>query len=672
MTPLDAQALSSETSQRKGAAASKPSFFPPLWLARRTACVELLRSENVRSVADLGCGTGAVSSLLTLPAYHLDDFPTSLLGEHPAPADSLLPSPNSGASANSPTCQSRAEKLAILRSIPPVPPSERELHLSRLIGVDADVEACRQAAKHCEPPSAEEDATGRDPRWEELEVEIYHGGVEVYNPALDGVDAIILTEVIEHLSQDALERLPSLLFATYRPRLIIITTPNHAFNPYFPPPSSAPPAPHSTSSSAPEEDDQSDDDDDDVESNPLSAHLHPDPTRRTNPRRLFRDATHTLEWTSDEFRAWCADALAASGAQDTYDVQFSGVGSLKEYYRASRTAEGDGIPFPPPAVHLHPALAAHPLCAEKPAEPESFFATQIAVFRRRTVGEEGTKEDDEEDERKARSPLVSPLTFFPSALPPVSPPPSAPLPLNPTPSKAHTLIASHHHPLSPAPAPSASSASDRSAILAALRALFRAERRGDILSLAALWRAGGPDRRFLASSAGEEESAGPALRELVRGRVGEVMRAVLDAGEGDEVGSGEGGEWELVRLREDEDGSGRGRALTGMDALGIRWVRYEEEVGALEAAEAEAAGRIWLWSDDEDEQELGREERDEGRSDKPADEAPVPPPAAAQTDASDLEPPRWGAPLLTAEGTAQEQHARNSADINGGWGDEPW
>lgn len=107
----------------------------------------------------------------------------------------MLPSPKSGTSANSPACQSRADKLAILRSIPPVPPSERELHLSRLIGVDVDFEACRQAAKHCEPPSAEEDATGRDPRWEELEVEIYHGGVEVYNPALDGVDAIILTEV---------------------------------------------------------------------------------------------------------------------------------------------------------------------------------------------------------------------------------------------------------------------------------------------------------------------------------------------------------------------------------------------------------------------------------------------------------------------------------------------
>lgn len=481
----------------------------------------------------------------------------------------------------------------------------------------------------------------------------------------------IVGQVIEHLSQDALERLPSLLFATYRPRLIIITTPNHAFNAYFPPPSSAPPAPHSTSSSAPEEDDQSDDDDDDVESNPLSAHLHPDPTRRTNPRRLFRDATHTLEWTSDEFRTWCADALAASGAQDTYDVQFSGVGSLKEYYRASRTAEDDGIPFPPPAVHLHPALAEHPLCAEKPAESESFFATQIAVFRRRTVGGEGTREE-EEDERKARSPLVSPLTFFPSALPPVSPPPSAPLSLTPTPSKAHTLVASHRHPLSPAPTPSASSASDRSAILAALRALFRAERRGDILSLATLWRAGGPDRRFLASSAGDEESAEPALRELVRGRIGEVVRAVLDAGEGDEAGQGQGGEWELVRLHEDEDGSGRGRERTGMDALGIRWVRYEEEVGALEAAEAEAAGRIWLWSDDEDEQELGREERDEGRSDEPAGEAPGSQPATAQADATDPEPPRWGAPLLAAEGTAQEQHAPNSADSNGGWGDEPW
>lgn len=47
-SPDPVQANNSDTFSKKAAA---PYFFPPLWLARRTACISALRAEGIRSVS---------------------------------------------------------------------------------------------------------------------------------------------------------------------------------------------------------------------------------------------------------------------------------------------------------------------------------------------------------------------------------------------------------------------------------------------------------------------------------------------------------------------------------------------------------------------------------------------------------------------------------------------
>ena len=166
-------------SQQQG---GHPHFFPPLWLARRTACVQQLRAENVRTVA-----------------WHKDDFPELYppAPDEVADEDTTESEPAATLGENNQQ-QSRSEKLAILRKVPRLKPEENELHLSRVVGVDLDRKACEEATRTVKPPSAESSFATLD-RWEELRVEVYEGGVEIFNDGLKGVDAIILTEVSSEL-----------------------------------------------------------------------------------------------------------------------------------------------------------------------------------------------------------------------------------------------------------------------------------------------------------------------------------------------------------------------------------------------------------------------------------------------------------------------------------------
>ena len=67
------------------------------------------------------------------------------------------------------------------------------------------------------PPSA--------PRWEPLQTELWLGGIEKYNSRLEGYEAITCLEVIEHLDPNVLSRFGVVTMGTYRPRLLLVTTP---------------------------------------------------------------------------------------------------------------------------------------------------------------------------------------------------------------------------------------------------------------------------------------------------------------------------------------------------------------------------------------------------------------------------------------------------------------
>ena len=44
-----------------------------------------------------------------------------------------------------------------------------------------------------------------------------------------------MVEVVEHLNPDVLEEFPAVLFGFYRPRIVVMTTPNSEFNVVFGP-----------------------------------------------------------------------------------------------------------------------------------------------------------------------------------------------------------------------------------------------------------------------------------------------------------------------------------------------------------------------------------------------------------------------------------------------------
>ncbi|ORY56804.1 hypothetical protein BCR35DRAFT_284068 [Leucosporidium creatinivorum] len=539
-TSLPPQPSLSDPSSNK---ASAPFFFPPLWLARRTACISALRKEGIRSVVELGCGPGAVLSLLTQPAEHLDEFPSLY---PPEPYSSSPSSP----SVSSPSAIARSQKLQVLRSIPRRNPTENELHLRKVIGVDIRADSLQQAAKVVEPPAPTERREGeswsprQQERWEGLSVQLYEGGLEVYNEALENVEAVIATEVLEHLTPNAFKKFPSTVLGLYGPRLCIVTTPNHEFNPYF------------VASGKEEE----------------TLHRFVDPTGRTN--RVFRDEDHQFEMTREEFEEW------ATKAADDYDytVSFSGVGSLAGYFN---TSSRSSIPFPPPSLSAHPALINSPASLAVPDNPSTFYATQIATFR---------KIIPNEAERSPRSHRPTPLPFFSSPLSS----PNIPLPGSPTsPTTAlpsdpsaptgrpsffsrqstsptpHKLVHSVSHPAHP----SASASAPLSIILRHLKTVLRDS--GDGEGGITLRRAWGNDE----------------LRELCGGTIGNIVDAVLEEDEREM-------EWEFELVEGKE----------GYEALRIVWLAFEKGEGGL--------GSVTESREEEEEEEDEVEDPDYGDVDE--------------------------------------------------------
>lgn len=63
------------------------------------------------------------------------------------------------------------------------------------------------------------------PRWAPLHTELWLGGIEKYNARMEGYEAITCLEVIEHLDPNVLSRFGVVTMGTYRPRLLLVTTP---------------------------------------------------------------------------------------------------------------------------------------------------------------------------------------------------------------------------------------------------------------------------------------------------------------------------------------------------------------------------------------------------------------------------------------------------------------
>ncbi|KAG8712212.1 hypothetical protein FRC11_000720 [Ceratobasidium sp. 423] len=227
-------------------------FMPPLAHERQRWILETLRAHRATSVLDIGCGEGELLNVLCKPA-------------------SSIPSDNS------------------------LEPG-RDLDLTRVAALDIEPDAIQDAAQaaiqdrhphYLAPWGSGED--GWYIRWAELEVAVWLGRLQDPNPTFHGFDAIVSTEVIEHVPEDVLPAFSDVLLGTYLPRLLLLTTPNYTFNARFHPPGV-----------------------------PRKGFL--DPTGQTT--RVFRHDDHKREWTVDEFDAWCRQAAEKHG----YDYTLGGVG----------------------------------------------------------------------------------------------------------------------------------------------------------------------------------------------------------------------------------------------------------------------------------------------------------------------------------------------------------
>ncbi|GIV07577.1 MAG: 3' terminal RNA ribose 2'-O-methyltransferase Hen1 [Fimbriimonadales bacterium] len=112
-------------------------------------------------------------------------------------------------------------------------------------------------------------------------VRLLHSSLVYLDDRLQGYDAAVLMEVIEHIEPTRLDMVERVVFGHAQPRVVILTTPNRDYNPLF--------------------------------GLDAGARRHPD---------------HQFEWSRAEFQAW-AERLAT---QYGYTVRFTGIGAEHPEY----------------------------------------------------------------------------------------------------------------------------------------------------------------------------------------------------------------------------------------------------------------------------------------------------------------------------------------------------
>ena len=147
----------------------------------------------------------------------------------------------------------------------------KDPYFERLVGVDVSAQALEIAARRLR--------LDRHPKRRER-VSLLHGALTYRDDRLNGYDAAVLVEVIEHLDAPRLRALERVVFAHARPGYVIVTTPNREYNVRF-------------------------------ESLPAGNFRHPD---------------HRFEWGCSEFRTWAEYVAAQFG----YTVRFVPIGEADE------------------------------------------------------------------------------------------------------------------------------------------------------------------------------------------------------------------------------------------------------------------------------------------------------------------------------------------------------
>ncbi|PVG01129.1 hypothetical protein CPB86DRAFT_728359 [Serendipita vermifera] len=316
----------------------KVHFFPPLHEQRQCFLLDTLatfsRPSSVTpdqkgdmkecnkyvSVLDIGCGEGSLLTALHQPTVSLPL--SSTFGQrYGVPTDAKVKS-----------------------TIDLYPPR----FIKRLVGLDISEESLRIADERVKVDQGVDLGSVSHwykprPRWSDLKVELWKGGLEQFHSTFQSFDAIFSTEVIEHLPPEVLECFCPMILGRYSPYILAITTPNYEFNKLFSP------ADQETGLTS-------------SEGGQVRDGGYLDPTGRTS--RVFRHLDHKFEWTRDEFRDWCEENAKMWG----YKVVISGVGKSEERDPWGRD-ERDSLPTSEDS-------------REQSKGKVGLFATQTAVFTR--------------------------------------------------------------------------------------------------------------------------------------------------------------------------------------------------------------------------------------------------------------------------------------------------
>jgi 3' terminal RNA ribose 2'-O-methyltransferase Hen1 len=152
----------------------------------------------------------------------------------------------------------------------------KERGIDRIVGVDPSVRTLEVAARRLHLNTAGEALRER--------VALQMGSLTYGDRRWQDFDVACLVEVIEHIDPPRLSALEQSLFATARPRHVIVTTPNREYNALF----------------------------------------------ENMPADKLRHGDHRFEWTRPEFREWAEGVAARNG----YSVAFADLGPVDETHGA--------------------------------------------------------------------------------------------------------------------------------------------------------------------------------------------------------------------------------------------------------------------------------------------------------------------------------------------------
>jgi small RNA 2'-O-methyltransferase len=131
-------------------------------------------------VLDVGCGEGEIVACLCNAAPWLPLYPKEPIASPPHDTSSY---PETDAVS--------------LREEDGIHFNHDLLHVRNLHALDVSYEDLQQVISYAKPPAPPNDAQlwPAPNRWEPLDVKVWHGGMQVFNPEFVGIECIVSTEV---------------------------------------------------------------------------------------------------------------------------------------------------------------------------------------------------------------------------------------------------------------------------------------------------------------------------------------------------------------------------------------------------------------------------------------------------------------------------------------------